>query len=709
MNVESIIFFNLLIYLVGFVLLLSLNDSIFKEMSGWISLVISILGIIFSSSIQFSSSEIFLMPYNWLHVGNTQINFTILVDNQTYFMYVLVQIIAFFVNLFSTKYLDEDPGVNRFFAFINLFVFSMLGMVIAGNLLQLYFFWELVGFCSYLLIGFWYTKKSANSASLKAFLINRIGDGFLLIGIFLIYLIYGSLEFGELLIPKDNIFGFPFLTANGLQTLAVLMIFGGVMAKSAQLPLQIWLPDAMEGPTPASALIHAATMVVAGVFLLGRISSIITEEAGIVIALIGGLTSVLAAISAIFQYDIKKVLAYSTISQLGFMVTGMGIGAVGASLFHLATHAFFKAGLFLCAGAVINYLHHEQDMRKMGNLTRKTPVVFYSYIICAGALIGLPFTSGFLSKEALLTEAISFGLSHGYYNIRFLVPILMGITSFLTSFYVIRQLVMVFFERQDNPMEKIFDSTKRTVGGAIKSFQDILNADNESLGEDRVINFIRNLGIFDVVVLSLAVCSTYFIFSSSPFLDDSVWFLKVFGETQDHYKWLPWAVGVIFILALLISYNTTYDEIRMYYFQEKPKGWRRKLYLVASNHFYIDKFFKKIVHKLLLGIPTVSFEDESTDNIKRSAFAFNGFSHFMNNIETKVIDNLIKKITSGFLYLSFAGSIFEEKIIDAAVMNVSGGLSSLGNKIRKAQSGQLQYYVLGMLLVISTIVLIIIL
>nr|MBP8156410.1 NADH-quinone oxidoreductase subunit L [Leadbetterella sp.] len=337
MNPESIIFYNLFIYLVGFVLLLSLNNSVLKQLSGWISIVISVLGIIFSSSLQVPSTENFSISYNWLHLGDTRINFKILIDNQTYFMYILVQIIAFFVKLFSTKYLEHDDGINRYFAFLNLFVFSMLGLVLAGNVLQLYLFWELVGFCSYLLIGFWYTKKAANSAAIKAFLINRMGDAFLMVGVFLLFLIYGNLDFDAFIPENINkaAFGFPFLTSEGLQTLAVLMVFGGVAAKSAQLPLQIWLPDAMEGPTPASALIHAATMVVAGVFLLGRISPIITPDAGLVIALVGGLTSVLAAISAVFQYDIKKVLAYSTISQLGFMVAGMGMGAVGASFFHL--------------------------------------------------------------------------------------------------------------------------------------------------------------------------------------------------------------------------------------------------------------------------------------------------------------------------------------------------------------------------------------
>lgn len=708
MNPESIIFYNLFIYLVGFVLLLSLNNSVFKQVSGWISIVISVLGIIFSSSLQVPSTENFSISYNWLHLGDTHINFKILIDNQTYFMYILVQIIAFFVKLFSTKYLEHDDGINRYFAFLNLFVFSMLGLVLAGNLLQLYLFWELVGFCSYLLIGFWYTKKAANSAAIKAFLINRLGDAFLMVGIFILFLIYGNLDF-DAFTPENlnkSAFGFPFLTIEGLQTLAVLMVFGGVAAKSAQLPLQIWLPDAMEGPTPASALIHAATMVVAGVFLLGRISPIITPDAGLVIALIGGLTSVLAAISAVFQYDIKKVLAYSTISQLGFMVAGMGMGAVGASFFHLTTHAFFKAGLFLCAGAIINYMHHEQDMRKMGNLLLKIPVVFYAYLICAASLIGLPFTSGFLSKDSLLNAAVAFGTKDGYTNIKILVPFMMGITSFLTSFYMVRQLVMVFFQRQESPVDKIISSTKRTFDGAIKSFQDILNADNESLGEEKVINFVRNLGVFDVSVLGLAICSTWFLFSSNPFSYEEVWFLEVFPKNETHFPWIPLAVGFLFIVALLISYNATYEELRRYYLGERKSGWQRNIFRMAKSHFYIDSFYKKTFFLLIKSNQSIDSQKYSNE-IKTSTITKSlEISNLFQKIESNYVDNLIKKISTLVISLSEYSSKIDDKIVDGLVLKISFGLKNLGNNIRKSQSGQIQLYVLGMAIIILFIVLV---
>ena len=708
MNPESIIFYNLFLYLIGFVLLLSLNKSVFKQLSGWISIVISVLGIIFSSNLQLSSTENFTIAYHWIVLGKTHINFDILINHQTYFMYLLVQIVAFFVKLFSTKYLEHDDGINRYFAFLNLFVFSMLGLVLAGNFLQLYLFWELVGFCSYLLIGFWYTKKSANAAAIKAFLLNRVGDALLMVGVFMIYLLYGSLEFDAL--TTENLdkaaFGFEFLSIEQLQTLAVLMIFGGVTAKSAQLPLQIWLPDAMEGPTPASALIHAATMVVAGVFLLGRISPIITPVAGLTIAIIGALTSVLAAVSAVFQYDIKKVLAYSTISQLGFMVAGMGMGAVGEAFFHLTTHAFFKAGLFLCAGAVINFLHHEQDMRKMGNLIPKIPVVFYAYLVCAASLIGLPFTSGFLSKDSLLNAAVAYGISDGYYGVKMLVPVLMAITSFLTSFYMIRQLVMLFFQRQESPVDKIISSTKKTFDGAIKSFQDILNADNETLGEEKVINFVRNLGVFDVSIMAMALCSFWFLFSSSPFGFEEVWFLDVFQKSEAHFGWIPLAVGFIFLIALLISYNATYEELRRFYLGEKRTSQKARIYKMAKEHFYIDKFYRMLFRNFIKSNQTVNIGLTENSEIIQTSSRNLEISRYFQKFETNYVDNLIQKLSSFVLSLSVYSSKLDDKVIDGAVLKVSGGLKSLGDKIRKSQSGQIQLYVLGMAIIILGIVLI---
>jgi NADH-quinone oxidoreductase subunit L len=686
MNPESLVFFNLQIYVLGFLFLLSLNNTVFVKTSGWISLVINLLGLIVTSNLIVNYSDTALLEYEWISIEQAPLTFSIFIDSQTKFMLLLVQGIGCFVNLFSTKYMADDSGTNRFFAYLNLFIFSMLGLVLAGSLFQLYFFWELVGFCSYLLIGFWYTKKSANSAAIKAFLLNRIGDAFFLGGIFLIYYLFGSLNFESLanakIIERDYIY----FTSHQLQTLAVLLLFGGVMAKSAQLPLQVWLPDAMEGPTPASALIHAATMVVAGVFLLGRIMPLITPDAGLFIAIIGGLTSLIAAFSALFQHDIKKVLALSTISQLGFMVAGMGMGQLAASLFHLTTHAFFKAGLFLCAGAVISYLHHEQDMRKMGNLTTKLPGIFAAFLICSAALVGLPFTSGFLSKESILNAAFIYGLENP--GIKTAVPVLLTVTSFITTWYVIRQVVMVFFQRDDTPMEVIIDSTKKTVGGAIKSLQDLLTGDNKGDTEERVILFIRNLGVFDIVTLGLAMLSLWFFYSGNPFHSSEVWFFEKFGGEQPMYDWLPWLVGFLFLSALLVSYNSTLEEIRKYYIQEAEPAWKQKIEKLALRQFYMDKIYENGFRKIFLGS--------------------SGILAAVDFVERNWIDGLVQKAGKGTIYLAKLAGVIEEKVIDASVLGSFSSLKNLGDKIRKWGNGNVQLYLAGLLMVLAAIVLILI-
>jgi NADH-quinone oxidoreductase subunit L len=685
MTTESVIILNLLIYLFGFGVLLSLRNTILKEFAGWISLIINILGIISCSGINLNNDEEFYISYPWISIGNLTFDFGFLLDNQSYFMYFLIQIISFFIQLFSTKYLNSVFSINRFFAFINLFVFSMLGLVLAINMVQLYVFWELVGFCSYLLIGFWYQKKSANSASLKAFLVNRVGDTMLMTGIFLIYNHYQTLDFYA--IKSLSYSGSEAFFGVTSTNWAIIMLFGGVMAKSAQFPLQTWLPDAMEGPTPASALIHAATMVVAGVFLLGRVSPLISEGTGFYIALTGAITSVMAGLSASFQYDIKKVLAYSTISQLGLMVAAMGIGAVGASLFHLATHAFFKAGLFLCAGAVIHFMHHEQDMRKMGNLSRKQPVIFYSYIILALALIGVPFTSGYLSKEAILNAAVAYGLEeNGQWSYKIIIPILMGITTFLTAFYVIRQGIMVFFERQEDPMEILIDSTRKTLGKTLKSFQDILNADNESLGQDQIISFFRTLGVFEFTVLGLSIGSIYFLFSSSPFNYEDVWFLKVWGQPQGHFGWIPIAVFAFLLLALMIAYNTTYEEIRRYYLNESFTGIRLKISKIIGEHFYWDMGLKKIF------------------NATFSPIEKNSITTICAHVDSNIIEKFIGKLSNTFVLVSQAASKSDEKLIDGMVWGLAKLIQKGGSFIRKYQKGQIQLYLISLIVTILTVI-----
>jgi NADH-quinone oxidoreductase subunit L len=318
--------------------------------------------------------------------------------------------------------------------------------------------------------------------------------------------------------------------------------------------------------------------------------------------------------------------------------------------------------------------------------------------------MGLPFTSGFLSKDSLLNAAVAFGTKNGLKEIKLLVPVMLGITSFLTSFYMIRQLIMVFFQRQESPVDKIISSTKRTFDGVIKSFQKILNAENESLGEDRLTNFVRNLGMFEVSIIGLTVCSTWFLFSSNPFSFEEVWFLEVFQSEETHFSWIPLAVGMLFILALLISYNTTYEELRRYYLGEYKTGNQRRFYLLAKNHFYIDRIYKRLFFMFVKSGETTNMPMTaglSDKGLKTRKFEI---APYFQLIETNIVDRLITKISSLVLSLSNYSSKIDDKILDGSVLGISFGLKNLGDKIRKSQSGQIQLYILGMVVIILCIV-----
>ena len=350
--------------------------------------------------------------YQWLEIGSYSFNIGLLIDNLTASMMVVVTFISLMVHIYTIGYMHDDPGYHRFFSYISLFTFSMLSLVMANNFLQLFFGWEAVGVMSYLLIGFWFTKESAIKANFKAFIINRVGDMFLLLGIALLFSISGSLDYSTVFSSAPMISDqFFFITEDwsvSALTLACVLLFGGAMGKSAQMPLHVWLPDSMEGPTPISALIHAATMVTAGVFMLARMSPLfeLTESALSFVLIVGSLTAISTGLLGLVQFDIKRVIAYSTLSQLGYMVVATGVSAYSASLFHLMTHAFFKALLFLAAGSVIVALHHEQDIRNMGGLRKRLPITYTTSLIGTLALVGFPGFSGFFSKDALI-EAVA--------------------------------------------------------------------------------------------------------------------------------------------------------------------------------------------------------------------------------------------------------------------------------------------------------------
>ena len=377
--------------------------------------------------------------FPWITIGDRALlNTGILIDNVTAVMLLVVTVVSTLVHLFSIGYMHGDPRYSRYFAYLSIFSFSMLGLVLAESFLFIYIFWELVGLSSYLLIGFWFEKKSASDAGKKAFIVNRIGDFGFLIGILIIYATCGVLGYDQvfLAIGEGKLSG-------TLLTLAGIGVFCGAIGKSAQFPLHVWLPDAMEGPTPVSALIHAATMVAAGVYLVGRVYPMFTPDAFLFIAYFGLITLFLTATIALAQNDIKKVLAYSTCSQLGYMIMGLGVGGYTAGLAHLTTHAAFKACLFLGSGSVIHAVH-SQDIQEMGGLRKKMPITFVTFLIATLAISGVPGFSGFYSKDMILGAALEFGMKSGNpLHMIFFIGALF--TAGLTAFYMFRLVVLTFF------------------------------------------------------------------------------------------------------------------------------------------------------------------------------------------------------------------------------------------------------------------------
>ena len=383
--------------------------------------------------------------YTWMSIGGVDLEIGFLIDKLSAMMMIVVTFVSLMVHIYTIGYMHDDPGYQRFFSYISLFTFSMLMLVMANNFLQLFFGWEAVGLVSYLLIGFWYNRPSAIYANLKAFLVNRVGDFGFLLGIGLVLAYFGTLDYISVfnIAPEfanttiELIPGSPWL----LLSVTCILLFVGAMGKSAQFPLHVWLPDSMEGPTPISALIHAATMVTAGIFMVARMSPLfeLSETALSVVLVIGAITALFMAFLGIIQNDIKRVVAYSTLSQLGYMTVALGASAYAAGIFHLMTHAFFKALLFLGAGSVIIAMHHEQDMRKMGGLKRYMPITYWTAVIGSLALAGIPPFAGFFSKDAII-EAVHAsqlpGAGFAYF------AVITGV--FVTAFYSFRLLFMTF-------------------------------------------------------------------------------------------------------------------------------------------------------------------------------------------------------------------------------------------------------------------------
>jgi NADH-quinone oxidoreductase subunit L len=409
--------------------------------------------------------------YQWLSSGGASFEVGFLIDRLTVLMMLVVTFVSLMVHIYTIGYMEEDAGYQRFFSYISLFTFSMLMLVMANNFMQLFFGWEAVGLVSYLLIGFWYTRDTAIYANLKAFLVNRVGDLGFLLGIGLVLMVFGTLDYATVFAGAashaNDMAPIPGVSWN-MMTAICILLFIGAMGKSAQFPLHVWLPDSMEGPTPISALIHAATMVTAGIFMVARMSPLfeLSDTALSFVMIIGAITALFMGFLGIIQNDIKRVVAYSTLSQLGYMTTALGASAYSAAIFHLMTHAFFKALLFLAAGSVIMAMHHDQDIRNMGGLRKYMPITWITFLVGSLALIGTPFLSGFYSKDSIIeaVEYSSLPVSGVVY-----IALLIGV--FVTAFYSFRLYFLVFHgeERFGKPAKNSHEHDTSKTGEAAKA------------------------------------------------------------------------------------------------------------------------------------------------------------------------------------------------------------------------------------------------
>ncbi len=563
----SIIFLPLLGFLFCFLLGKQFNYKVYQISTTSILFLCTLFSwIIFIQFINNKEAEIIFI-LNWITSGNFIVDWSIRLDTLTAVMFIVVTTVSACVHLYSIGYMEEDPSKIRFMGYLSLFTFFMLVLVSSNNLLQMFFGWEGVGLASYLLIGFWHHKDSANKAAIKAFVVNRVGDFGYAIGIAGIFYIFGTISFDSIFSQVDRFsehqiqflsFSFPTLD------LLCFLLFIGAMGKSAQLGLHTWLPDAMEGPTPVSALIHAATMVTAGVFLVARMSPIyeFATFTNLFITFIGAATAIFAASIALTQNDIKRVIAYSTCSQLGYMFFAAGVGAYNASIFHLTTHAFFKALLFLSAGSVIHAMHHEQDMRKMGGLFKKIPFTASMMWIGSLAIIGFPYLSGYYSKESILENA--FYASNGIAYFAYLVGIL---TALLTAFYSWR-LLFLTFHGENRSNNKTYDHA------------------HESPLVMTAPLFILAIGS----IFSGIFFADYFIgYYKKEFWDNAILL------TESSHKYLPLTQSLISksavavgILVCVLIYSNNLNRAKNLSYNLDP------LYSLSKNKWYVDELYYKV-------------------------------------------------------------------------------------------------------------------
>jgi NADH-quinone oxidoreductase subunit L len=517
--------------------------------------------------------------FTWIVAGPFRVDFSLQVDQLTVVMLLVVSFVGMLIHIYSTGYMAHEGGYYRFFSYMNLFMFFMLTLVLAANLIVMFVGWEGVGLCSYLLIGFWFLKKSAADAGKKAFITTRIGDFGFTVGILLVFATFASVDFQTIF---KSVAANP--VAEGTLTTICILLFTGAIGKSAQLPLYVWLPDAMEGPTPVSALIHAATMVTAGVYMVARMNPLFSRApiAMLIVAIVGAVTAFYSATIGLMQTDIKKVLAYSTVSQLGYMFLACGVGAYAAGVFHLMTHAFFKGLLFLCAGSVIHAMGGEQDMMKMGGLRKKIPITYWTMLIATLAIAGIPGFAGFFSKDEILEAALSG--PHANFSLW-----LLGVAgAALTSFYMFRLVFLTFFgkPRYDEHQVHVHESPKTmTVPLMILAFCSIFGG---WFAAPKLVGGIDHFGAFLEPVFTMYAPTAAGVASESAVSPGLALFHALTG----------WPV-IVGVLGLLVAW--------WFYIKspETPKRLAQSLhgvYTLIFHKYYVDEIYAALIVRPLLWI-----------------------------------------------------------------------------------------------------------
>lgn len=678
--VETAIIITLL-PLLAFVIQIFIGKRLPRQ-GDWVSITAIVIGLVLALKMFFtmiaSGDPNFLVheSFRWITLGEFNIDLGFRLDSVSIIMFVVVTLVSSLVHIYSVGYMHGDPRYSRFFSYLSLFSFSMLGLIIWDNLFGIYMMWELVGLCSYLLIGFWFEKDSASNAGKKAFIVNRVGDFGFLIGLLIVFTQIGSFSLSEIAQGISN-----GTMSEGWLTAAGILLFCGAIGKSAQFPLHVWLPDAMEGPTPVSALIHAATMVAAGVYLVARISFMLSFDAMLVIAYVGGFTALFAATIAITQNDIKRVLAYSTVSQLGYMIMALGVGAYAAGFFHLVTHAMFKAGLFLGSGSVIHAMHHAQhelhihdedpnDIRYMGGFKEKMSKTYWTFLIFTLALSGIPFFSGFLSKDMILGGSLAFAMSQQN-PVHYLLPFFGFAAAAITAFYMFRLVIRTFYgepQRKDI-YEHIHESpptiTYPLIILAVLSIFIFYTLPG-------INPFSAAHGWYDFLVQKpVSSVSTFLGYDINPITEHT--------EHTAHISAMIMSIIVAafgILLAFSIYFWKKFDV-------EKLTEKMGILYKLSYNKYYFDEIYQAtFVNGLLL------------------------WNRILNWFDNAIIDGLVNLsawITRNFSFLS---GKFDNSIIDGIVNEIANITQDTGKYLRKIQTGQIQTYIYAALLGAVTIIII---